>query len=101
MASELPSPELPPIVCDDDNPEWTEEDFARARPAHEVLPAEVIAAFGKGRGGRSKVSATSDHQQLTLRIPGPVLDHFKAGGPGWQTRMVAVLEQEAAKDRAA
>jgi hypothetical protein len=26
---------------DDDNPEWTKEDFARARPAAEVLPESV------------------------------------------------------------
>ena len=29
---------------DEDNPEWTKEDFARARPAAEVLP-EFAAAF--------------------------------------------------------
>lgn len=34
-----PDPEL----IDDDNPEWTDEDFARAKPASEVLP-EI---FGK------------------------------------------------------
>ena len=27
-----------PALLDDDNPEWTAEDFARARPAAEVLP---------------------------------------------------------------
>lgn len=29
----------------DENPEWTEGDFAHARPAGEVLPAQVIAAL--------------------------------------------------------
>src|SRR5436309_6925155 len=29
----------------DENPEWTARDFAKARPALEVLPAEVIAQF--------------------------------------------------------
>ena len=28
----------------DDNPEWTEEMFAKARPGREVLPPEVLAA---------------------------------------------------------
>ena len=27
-----------PELTDDENPEWTAEDFAKARPAHEVLP---------------------------------------------------------------
>jgi len=32
-----------PEWMDDDNPEWTDEVFAQARPAHEVLPQ----LFGK------------------------------------------------------
>jgi hypothetical protein len=33
----------------DENPEWTAQDFARAKPASEVLPAEVIAQFRNKR----------------------------------------------------
>lgn len=77
-----------PVVFDEDNPEWTEEDFARARPAHEVLPPEVIAAFGKGRVGRP-VGTTKD--QVSLRIDRDVIARFRAGGPGWQSRMNAAL----------
>jgi BrnA antitoxin of type II toxin-antitoxin system len=32
-------------------------------------------------------------QQVTLRLPRHVLDHFKAGGPGWQTRIGEALER--------
>ena len=32
-----PNPERP----DEDNPEWTSEDMAKARPAAEVLPALI------------------------------------------------------------
>ena len=32
-----------PLIFDDDSPEWTEEMFARARPAHEVLPPPTVA----------------------------------------------------------
>lgn len=39
----------PPVVFDDDNPEWTDEDFARARPAAEVLPGKVVAALTNGK----------------------------------------------------
>jgi len=39
--SNIPNPEL----IDDENPEWTEEDFARARPAREVLPPALYAAL--------------------------------------------------------
>ncbi len=32
-------------------------------------------------------------QQVTLRLAPKVIDHFKATGSGWQTRMNAVLER--------
>lgn len=32
-----------PDLTDPDNPEWTEEDFARARPISEVLPPHIVA----------------------------------------------------------
>jgi uncharacterized protein (DUF4415 family) len=75
-------------VFDDDNPEWTDEDFARARPAADVLPPEVLAAFGKGRVGRPR---GSDKEQVTLRLDKDVLDRFRAGGKGWQTRINEAL----------
>ncbi|QFU16569.1 hypothetical protein [Microvirga thermotolerans] len=42
---------VPPL--DDENPEWTAEDFARATPAADVLPPEVLAAFLKSKGTSS------------------------------------------------
>jgi uncharacterized protein (DUF4415 family) len=83
----LPEPDLD----DPDNPEWTEEDFARARPASE-LPPEVLAAFpntkvrGRPKSERPKIGAY-------LRLDADVLDFFKAGGPGWQTRINAELRR--------
>lgn len=71
---------------DADNPEWTDEMFAKAKPAHEVLPPEVLAAFpNTRRPGRPK----SDNPKVavTLRLDASVLERFKASGPGWQTRM--------------
>lgn len=77
-----------PVVFDDDNPEWTEEDFARAKPAAEVLPPELLAAFGKGKRGRP-VGSTKDNakQSVTLRLDPDVVEGWKRSGPGWQTRM--------------
>lgn len=87
-----------PVVFDDENPEWTDADFARAKPGADVLPAEFVAAFER-KPGRPKGSVTSDRQQVTLRLPRDVIDFFKAGGPGWQTRAVEVLSREAAKGK--
>ena len=58
-----------------DNPEWTEEDFAHARPLLEVFPALA---------GKALVS---------LRLDRDVLERFKADGPGWQTRINDALRK--------
>jgi uncharacterized protein (DUF4415 family) len=77
-----------PIAFDDDNPEWTEGDFARARSAAEVLPPEVLAAFGKGKRGRP-VGWTKPNakKSITLRLDPDVIEGWRASGPGWQRRM--------------
>jgi uncharacterized protein (DUF4415 family) len=36
---------------------------------------------------------------VTLRLPVSVIDYFRADGPGWQTRAIAVLEREAKNGR--
>jgi uncharacterized protein (DUF4415 family) len=38
-------------------------------------------------------------QQVTLRLPREVIAWFKAGGPGWQTRIGEVLSRYAAEAR--
>ena len=79
-----------PIVFDDDNPEWTEEDFARARPASEILPPEVVAAFVKGKRGRP---AGSSKVPVTIRLDKDVVAKFRATGPGWQSRINEALKR--------
>lgn len=80
----------PPPADFDDNPEWTEEDFTRARPADEVHPPHVAAALVKNKGGRPKGSSKV---QVALRVDVDALDRFKAGGPGWQSRMNEALRK--------
>jgi uncharacterized protein (DUF4415 family) len=72
----------------DENPEWTKQDFARAKPASEVLPPEVIAQF-KNKGGRPRIENAK--QAVKLRIDADVLAKFRASGPGWQTRINGIL----------
>jgi uncharacterized protein (DUF4415 family) len=85
----------PPVVFDDDNPEWTAADFARARPITD-FPA-LAAAFpnrAKPRG-RPKGSTTSEKSLVSLRIDNDVLERFRAGGPGWQRRLNEALRKAA------
>jgi uncharacterized protein (DUF4415 family) len=75
----------------DDNPEWTDTDFARARPAAEVLPPDFVAAYRER--GRPKGSVKPDaKQQITLRLDRDVIERFRATGPGWQVRINEVLK---------
>ncbi|HWK61599.1 MAG TPA: BrnA antitoxin family protein [Eoetvoesiella sp.] len=72
---------------------WADEDFRRARPAHEVLPAivgEAMAAEMLRPRGRPRSAAPKLH--LNVRLDADVVRAFKEGGPGWQTRMNDVLK---------
>lgn len=82
----------PPVVFDDDNPEWTEEDFARARPASE-LPAHILAAFPKTRGRPPGSVQATRKEQVTIRLDRAVLAKLRADGPGWQSRLNETLRK--------
>jgi uncharacterized protein (DUF4415 family) len=73
-------------VDDPDNPEWTEEDFARAKP----MSDEMLDFFPKMRG-RPRKPPEEKKVQISIKLHPRVLDHYKAMGPGWQTRMEKVL----------
>jgi uncharacterized protein (DUF4415 family) len=77
-----------PEVTDPDNPEWTEADFARARPGKEILPEEVLRLFGR-KGGRPQKE--SKKMPVSIRLSPNVVEHFKAAGPGWQSRIDETL----------
>ena len=50
------------------------------------------------RAGRPPLGPTPK-QQVTLRLPREVIDWFKAGGPGWQTRISNFLQQHMEEER--
>ncbi len=83
--------EKPPVVFDDDNPEWTDADFARARPIAEFPALAKAFPNGSKPRGRPKGSTTSGKSQVTLRLDTDIIERFKADGPGWQSRMNAAL----------
>jgi uncharacterized protein (DUF4415 family) len=66
------------IEADPDNPEWTAEDFAKARPFSEVMAT-------RKRMGRPPKE--SPKEQVSIRYDADVLEAFRATGEGWQTRM--------------
>jgi uncharacterized protein (DUF4415 family) len=55
-------------TADRDNPIWKKADFERAKRPEDVLP-------------------------ISIRLSRDVLDHFKRGSPGWQSRIDAALRK--------
>ncbi len=78
-----------PTATDPDNPEWTAGDFARARPAGE-LPPHIRAAFPRSGRGPQKAATKVP---VSIRLSPEVIAHFKAGGPGWQSRIDEALRK--------
>jgi len=64
------------------NPEWTAEDFKRAKPAS-ALPPGILAAFPQTRGAQKAPKKVP----VSIRLSPEVIAHYKASGPGWQSRI--------------
>jgi uncharacterized protein (DUF4415 family) len=69
-------------IDDPDNPEWTEEDFARAE-GPESLPDHVLAAFPNTKV-RGRPRAENPKVQISIRLEPDVLAGLREQGPGWQ-----------------
>ncbi len=75
------------VFFDDDNPEWTEEDFAQAKRG-DAIPEHVREAFETGKRGRPMGSTKHNTKKsITLRLDPDVIDGWRASGRGWQARM--------------
>jgi uncharacterized protein (DUF4415 family) len=80
--------------ADADNPEWTRADFAKAKAPEDVLPADVLAKFGKHRGPQKAPKKVP----VSIRLSPIVVSHFRRQGPGWQARIDAVLTKIVKKE---
>jgi uncharacterized protein (DUF4415 family) len=83
---------------DEENPEWTQEDFRRSRPALEgiadVFGRDAAETLKRSRG-RPPKEARKVNQ--TLRLDPDVLEAYRLEGSGWQTRINEVLREHMPK----
>jgi uncharacterized protein (DUF4415 family) len=79
---------------DIDNPEWTDEDFARAKPFRETFPKQH-AAWKKR--GRPPVATPKVH--IGFRLAADVVDGIRATGRGYNARVEKVLREALAKGK--
>jgi uncharacterized protein (DUF4415 family) len=81
-------------VFDDDNPEWTKADFAKATKfprgvkLKDLKPGELERILG--RRGPQKAPTKIP---VSIRLSPDVISHFKAKGPGWQSRIDDALRK--------
>jgi uncharacterized protein (DUF4415 family)/uncharacterized DUF497 family protein len=86
------------IASDPDAPEATDEELAQARPFAEAFPA-LAEAMRKSAGGRPR--SEDPKVAISIRVDRDVVDAFKAGGAGWQSRMNEALRASAGLKRRA
>jgi uncharacterized protein (DUF4415 family) len=73
----------------DDAPELTREFFRSA----DIYKGEKLLRRGRPPAGEKPKEA------IKLRISPDVLDYFRSGGPGWQTRINTTLERAVSREK--
>lgn len=73
-------------VPDEDTPELTEDTARQLIPARQFFAERGLPMPGRPRAETPKIA-------VSLRLDAEVVEGFKADGPGWQTRINAVLAE--------
>ena len=107
----MPKKKPDPFLIDDENPEWTEEDFRLAQPAREVLRPSFFTEMKKLGEQRRKQLAKEGQKSLgrppraspkvvfSLRLPADLVQALRASGPGYRARAEKALRAAVAKKR--
>jgi uncharacterized protein (DUF4415 family) len=77
---------------DEENPEWTAETSARAKPIW-AFPELVEILQKHGKLGRPPLPVSDKKHRVTLYLDPDILARLKADGKGWQTRANAELRR--------
>ena len=81
--------DLPPLTDEaGEVRELTAEDFKHFKPTSDF--PELLEAFERGRGQRGPQKAPVK-ERVGLRLDAAVVEHFRATGPGWQSRINDIL----------
>lgn len=76
----------------DDAPEWSAEDFKSARPISDF--PELLEALNNVRArGQRGPQKSEVKDRIGLRLDHNIVEHFRASGPGWQSRINDILAE--------
>ena len=93
MGKSLRESEIDPASePDEENPEWTAETSARAKPVW-AFPELVAVLQHHGKLGRPPLPEADRKHRVTLYLDPDILARLKQGGKGWQTRANAALRK--------
>lgn len=77
-----PYDEVESTTIDPENPPLTDEQLARMRPAHEVVPQLVAARLRRDNGGRSPSQAP--REAVSIHLDADVIARLRESGIDWQ-----------------
>jgi uncharacterized protein (DUF4415 family) len=81
---------LPTDWDDDDLPEWTDDQFARAQFS---IGGKVMRHANGTLTRPGRPVSENPKKQVTLRLDPDVVEKFRATGKGWQSRINAELRK--------
>ncbi len=81
---------LPASWDDDDLPEWTDDQFARAQFS---IGGKIVREAQGTLTKPGRPLSENPKKQVTLRLDPDVLEKFRATGRGWQSRINAELRK--------
>lgn len=86
-----PNPEL----IDQEIPEATDEWFAKARPANELLASLLGDAAAKQmlKPKRGRPPSMTPKEHVNIRLDADIVQTFRRTGDGWQTRLNNALRE--------
>ena len=83
--------DLQPLTDDEGEVrELTAEDFKHFHPTSDF--PEIAEAFARARGQRGP-QKTPVKDRVGLRLDHDIVEHFRATGPGWQSRINDILAE--------
>ncbi|CUX09480.1 MULTISPECIES: BrnA antitoxin family protein [Agrobacterium tumefaciens complex] len=80
------------IASDPDAPEATDEDMAQAKPFREAFP-DLAKSIDREIARRGRPKADAPKMPVTIRLDPDLVEHYRAMGKGWQSRLNSDLRK--------
>lgn len=81
-----------------ENKKFTASDWVDPDDAPDMSTPYWLEKFEKAKVQRGRPKLDEPKRSTTLRLDQDVIDYFKSGGPGWQTRINDALRKAAHLD---